>query len=109
MLAKTIVKKKTHEKVKQELLNTLREDDEVRETEINTTNIKDPIEAIERINCHEKIIKIQHKRDIGYICKQVEFLKKFKEMENVFDNAGQSRSTTSFKIGICKFFKKILG
>ena len=58
------VKKKTHEKVKKELPNSLRENDEAEETEINTTNITDLIEAIEVINHYEKIIKTQHKRII---------------------------------------------
>ena len=61
MAAKTVVKKKMHEKVKEELLNSLRENDENEVTEINTANITDPIEAIELINRYEEIIKTQHK------------------------------------------------
>ena len=99
MLGKTVVKKKTHEMIKEELLNSLRQNDQAEETEINAANITDPIEVIELINRYEEIIKTQHERVIGSIFKQGQILKNFKKTENFFDNAGQSRSMIYFKIG----------
>ena len=65
MTAKTIIKKKTNEKEKEELLKLLRENDEDEETEMNTGN--NPTEAIELINHYAEMIWTQHKRFIQYI------------------------------------------
>ena len=72
------------------MLNSLRENDEDWETEINTANITESLETIELISRYEEIIKTQHKKVIGCICKQGEILK-VKETENIFDNARRSR------------------
>ena len=50
MTAKTIIKKKANEKVKKELLSSLRENDEMNTASTQT-------EAIELINYYEEIIK----------------------------------------------------
>ena len=46
MAAKTVTKKKMQEKVKEELLNSLTENDKVKETETNIVNVIVPGEAI---------------------------------------------------------------
>ena len=46
MAAKTVTKNKTQEKVNEELLNTLTENDKVKETETNIVNVIVPREAI---------------------------------------------------------------
>ena len=61
------------------MLNSLRENDEDWETEINTANITESLETIELISRYEEIIKTQHKKVIGCICKQGEILKKLKK------------------------------
>ena len=58
------------------------------------------------IRRYEDIIKTQNKKAIGYIAKQGEILKKFKDTQNFFDNVGQSKSTIYFKISLYKFLKK---
>ena len=88
------------------MLNSLRENNEAGKREINTANITNSRETIELIRHYEEIIKTQNKRVIGYIIKQGEILKKFKESKNFFDNAVQSRSTVYFKIVLYNFFKK---
>lgn len=51
MVAKTTRKKKTSDTVKQELLNSIKKDDNLEEPDINATadTIKDPLEAIRLI------------------------------------------------------------
>ena len=49
-------------------------------------------------------LKNQYLQPIGYIGKQRQLLKKFKDTENFF--VGQSRSTIYFKISLYTFFKK---
>ena len=58
------------------------------------------------IRRYEDIIKTQNKKAIGYIAKQGEILKNFKDTQNFFDNVGQSKSTIYFKISLYKFLKK---
>ena len=50
MILKTNTKKYSNEKVKDELLNSPRENHEVEETEINIGNVTDPGEALGLIN-----------------------------------------------------------
>lgn len=60
-IPKSIKNKKSNEKITQELLNYLRENDEVEEIdEINITNLIDPGEAIRLINCYEELIRNQN-------------------------------------------------
>ena len=107
MTMKTIVRKKANINVKEELLNSLRENDEdEEETEMKTAN--NPTETIELINHYEEIIRTQYKRVIQYSYKQREILKMFKGTENFFDNARRSRSTVYFKNAVYKIFKKTL-
>ena len=108
MLSKSITKNKTNEIIKRELLNLLQENDDVEEQGLIETinNVNSSQEAIRLINRYEDIIKTQNKKILGYIGKKVELLKKFKDTENFFDNAVQSRSTMYFKISLCKFLKK---
>ena len=66
---------------------------------INIANMIDPWEAIGLINRYEQLKKNQLKRVILYVSKQEKILKKFKDTENFFKNAEQSRSK-------CKNFLK---
>ena len=50
--------------------------------------------------------KSSGKKVIGYISKQGELLKKFKDTWNFFDNVGLRKSTIYFKIFLYKFLKK---
>ena len=50
MVVGTITRKKTYEMVKEELLNSLRENGTVEETGLNIDNVTDPGEAIAIIN-----------------------------------------------------------
>ena len=53
MISKNITKKKTNEKIEDELLNFLRENDEFEETSINIANTIYPRGAIELIKNYE--------------------------------------------------------
>ena len=106
MISNNITKKKTKEEVKDELLNSLKVNDEVKETEINIADVIDPEEAVGLTNRYEEIIKTQHKRVITYIAKQGEILIKFKDVENVFVNVEQGSPTLYYKISLYKLFKK---
>ena len=108
MVLKRIAKKKTNETVKQEPLNLLQENDDVVEQGLNkrANNVNNFQKAIKIINRFEDIIKTQNIKAMGYIGKEGELLKKFKDTENFFDNVGQSRSTIYFKISLYKFLKK---
>ena len=85
IVAKIITSKKNPEIVKEELLNSLRESDPVKERGFNIQNIINQWEAINIIKRCEEIIKT-----IGYERMQRQMLKKFKTME------GLSRSTVYF-------------
>ena len=71
MVAKTR-NKKTKETAKKELLDYLKENDDLEEPDIDATAdaITDPIDAVIIIKRYEEIIKIQNKRVIGYVEKQ---------------------------------------
>ena len=86
MVSKSINTKKTSETIKQELPNSLQENDNVEEKELNETanNINNSQEAIVTICSYEDIIKTQDKKVIRYISKHGELLKKFKDTENFF-------------------------
>ena len=92
--------------MKQEFLSYLRDHDEPEETDINT--VCNLIEAVQLINCYKKIIEAQYKRVIRYNCEQEEILKQLKVTEKFFDNAGQSRFSTSLKIRFYKILKQYL-
>ena len=64
--------------VKDKLLNSLRKNDEVEETEINIENLINNGEAIGLISSYEGIIKTPQKKVTVYITKQGQILKKFK-------------------------------
>ena len=55
----TIIKKKTNKKLKEDLLNSLRENDEDEETELETAN--NATEVRELINHYEEIIRARRK------------------------------------------------
>ena len=87
MVAKIIIRKKNPNKtLKEELLNSLKENDTVEELEFNTTSIIDPREAITIINHYEEIIKTQKKKTISYVAIQGLMLKKFKDTEDFIEN-----------------------
>ena len=62
MIAKTITRKKNHEIVKEELLNSLRESDIVEEQEFSLKNVDDKREAVDIIKHYEEIIKAGNKQ-----------------------------------------------
>ena len=66
---KTTRKKKTNETVKKELLNFLKENNNLEETDLDATidAITDPKEAVRIIQRYEEIIKTQNIRVIGYV------------------------------------------
>ena len=101
------MKKKTHETVKQELLISLKENDEVEESGLDETAnaTKDPTEAVVIIQRCEEIIKMQNKRAIVYIGKQGQLLKKFKDTKQLFEPVGQSKSIIHSNMGLCKLNK----
>ena len=91
MVAKTTRKKKTSDTVKQELLNSIKKDDNLEEPDINATadTIKDPLEAIRLIQSYKEIMKTQNKRTIEYLGKQRQLLKKLRETRQFIENVGQ--------------------
>ena len=91
MVAKTTRKKKTSDTVKQELLNSIKKDDNLEEPDINATadTMKDPLEAIRLIQSYEEILKTQSKRTIEYLGKQRQLLKKLRETRQFIENVGQ--------------------
>ena len=64
MVSKSITEKKTNETVKRELLNSLKENDDVEEQGLNETlhNVSNPHEAMLIIGCYEDIIKKKKKK-----------------------------------------------
>ena len=108
MVLKRIVKKKTNESIKRELLNSLQENDNVKEQGLNerANNVNNSQEAILVIHRYEDIIKTQNEKRMSYIGKQGQLLQKIKDTENFFYNVGQSKSMIYFKISLYKFLKK---
>lgn len=92
--------------MKQELLISLKENDEVEKSGLDETAnaTKDPTEAVVIIQ-REEIIKMQNKRAIVYIGKQGQLLKKFKDTKQLFEPVGQSKSTIHSNMGLCKLNK----
>ena len=93
MVSKSITKKKMNER--------LQENDDVEEQGYNETakNINNPHETMLVIRRYEDIIKTQNKKVLGYIGKQEQLLKRFKDTKHFPNDVGQSRSTiylTSF-------------
>ena len=80
--------KKTNEIVKRELLNMLQENDDVEEQGLNKTanRFNNSEEAMLIKRCYEDTIKRQNKKARGYIGKQGQLVKKFKDPEYIFDN-----------------------
>ena len=78
-MSKSINKKKTNVTIKRELLNSLQENDNVEEQELNekTNNVNNSEEAMVIIRRYEDIIKTKNKKAIGYIGQQGEILKTF--------------------------------
>ena len=107
-MSKSKTKKETNQSIKAELLNSLKENDDVEEQGFNETvnNFKNSQKAIVTIRRYDKVIKTKYKKAIGYIGKQGELLKRFKNTENFFDNITQSRSTIYFKISLYTFLKE---
>ena len=87
MVSKSINKKKANETIKRELLNSLQENDNIEEQELNETanNVNNSQEAIAIIRRYEDLLKHKIKKAIGYNGKQGELFKKFKDTANFFD------------------------
>ena len=97
MVSKSITKKKTNEIVKRELLNSIQENDDVKEQGLNETvsSFNNSQEAVLIIHHYKDIIKTENKKAIGYIGKQGKLFKKFKDTEHFY-----------IKILLDKFLKK---
>ena len=108
MVSKSKMKKKTNESTKRELLNLLKENDDVDEQEFNKTvnNVNNSQEAVVIIRCYEDIVKTQNKKIIVYIAKQAEILKKFQDTQDFLDNVGYIKTTIYFKILLYSLLKK---
>ena len=93
---------KQNEGIKQDVLNLLKENDDVEGQGLTETanNVNNSQEAIVIIPCYEEIIRKKPKKAIVDIGKQGELFKKFT------DNVGQSKSMIYFKISLYKFLKK---
>ena len=88
MAVKTITRKKTHETVREELLNSLKKNDAVEEPWLNIANLIDTGGAITIIHRYEETIKTRNKKTIGFVAKQTQILKKFKDTEEFLENVG---------------------
>ena len=93
---------KQNEGIKQDVLNLLKENDDVEGQGLTETanNVNNSQEAIVIIPCYEEIIRKNPKKAIVDIGKEGELFKKFT------DNVGQSKSMIYFKISLYKFLKK---
>ena len=92
---------KQNEGIKQDVLNLLKENDDVEGQGLTETanNVNNSQEAIVIIPCYEEIIRKNPKKAIVDIGKEGELFKKFT------DNVGQSKSIY-FKISLYKFLEK---
>ena len=110
MVKKTIRKKKTNETIKQQLLSSLKQNDEIEDPGLDETGNKtnDPLKAVAITNRYTDISKTQNKRAIGYKGKQGQPIKKFRDTVQFLEIVGQSKSTIHFKMGLHKFLKKYL-
>ena len=108
MVSQSNAKKKIYETIKQELLYSLMDNNEVEESGLddtaNATN--SPAKAILIIKRYEKIIKRQNKRDVIYVGKDRQLLKGLKEAELFFEKVGQNKPTIYFKTGLYKLLMK---
>ena len=93
---------KQNEGIKQDVLNLLKENDDVEGQGLTETanNVNNSQEAIVIIPCYEEIIRKKPKKAIVDIGKEGELFKKFT------DNVGQSKSMIYFKISLYKFLEK---
>ena len=115
MVSKSKAKKKTNESIKRKLLNSLKENKDVEEQELNETvnRVNNSQDAILITHHYEDIIKTQNKKAGGYIAKQAEIFKKLiktfnKDNQDFLGNVGQSKSTIYFKILLISFWRNTL-
>ena len=82
-------------------MNYLKKNNDLEQKNLDATanSITDPLEAVRTIR-YEEIIKTQNKRAVGYVGKQGQPLKKFREIEQFLENVEQSKSIIYFKIGL---------
>ena len=107
-VARNETKKKSPQAIKQELLASIIEILDKHDSLLNeeARNVKEPKEAISIIKKYERLLKEQHREIINILGKQVEFLKTFRERDEVFSRVGLSRSSIYFKIRLHKFLCK---
>lgn len=79
-MSETIKQKKNNKNLEQELLNSLKENDEKENTDVDITKVIEPGEAMGLINSYEELIKNQCKRVILYVAKQGDILKNVKHV-----------------------------
>ena len=108
-VARNETKKKSLQAIKQKLLASIIEILDKHDSLLNekARNVKEAKETILIIKKYERLLKKQHREIINILGKQVEFLKTFRERDEVFSRVGLSRSSFYFKIRLhtflCKF------
>ena len=77
-MSKSKTKRKTNESIKRQLLNSLKENKDVEEQELNETvnRVNNSQDEILITHHYEDITKTQNKKAVGYIAKQGEIIKK---------------------------------
>ena len=108
MVAKTTWRKKTNGIVIEELVKSLKENDNIEEggLDAKADTITDSLEADRIIKRYKEIVKTQNKRAINYVGKLGQLLQKFKWTHQFPENVGQSKPTIHFKIGLYKLLKR---
>ena len=110
MVLKSVTKKKTNETANWELLSSFQENDHVEEQGLKeaANNVNNSQETILIIRRYKDTIKTENKKEIGYIGKQGQLLKKLKDTEHFLGNFGQSRSKIYFKVSLINYWENIL-
>ena len=77
MVSKSKAKKKTNESIKRKLLNSLKENKDVEEQELNETvnRVNNSQDAILITHHYEDIIKTQKRKAVGILLNKEKFLK----------------------------------
>ena len=89
-MSKSKTKNKASKSTKRELLDSVKENDDVKITFNSVHNSQETIDLVRR---YEDIMKTQNKKAIAYIAKQGQLFKMFKDTHDFFDNVSQSKLT----------------
>ena len=104
-MSKIIAKKTSNKRIKQELLNSLQENDDVEEQGVNETanSVNNSQEAI-IIICHdEDITKTQNKKQEGILVTRENFLKSSKILKTFFIMSVQADQRFILKFNFLSF------